>query len=204
MDVGDWELDTDNCMTKALLAILPFVLAAASACASAQAKSADKPTLDVPPPPAHVVELPAEPLEPVGEITSPDVTPPARSGRAPREPSPKPETPKPQPAKPDAPPPPTDTPAPVAAPPAPAPQLKTPQTADTSAAAGKVRTTIDRAKNTLSTVNYGPLSNERKKAYDDAKLFLQQAEDALKEGNIVFAQAVATKGETLARELAGR
>jgi len=48
------------------------------------------------------------------------------------------------------------------------------------------------------------LSNERKKAYKDAQLFLQQAEDALKDGNIVLAQAVATKAETLARELAGR
>jgi hypothetical protein len=35
-------------------------------------------------------------------------------------------------------------------------------------------------------------------------LFLQQAEDALKDGNIVFAQAVATKAEKLARELASR
>ncbi len=80
--------------------------------------------------------------------------------------------------------------------------MRTPQTADTSAAA--VQTTIDRAKNTLSTVNYGVLSNERKKAYKDAQLFLRQAEDALKEGNIVFAQANASKGDTLARELAGR
>ena len=52
--------------------------------------------------------------------------------------------------------------------------------------------------------NFGPLSNERKKAYNDAKLFLQQAEEALKQGNFAFAQGVATKAETLARELAGR
>src|SRR5262249_37029452 len=100
--------------------------------------------------------------------------------------------------------PPNPEPAPPLPPPAPTPQLKTPQTSDTSGAAKTVRTTIDRARNTLNTVNFGPLSNERKKAYKDAQLFLQQAEDALKEGNIVFAQAVATKAETLARELAGR
>jgi len=53
-------------------------------------------------------------------------------------------------------------------------------------------------------VNFAILSNERKKAYNDAKLLLQQAEDALKQGTLALAQAAATKGETLARELAGR
>jgi hypothetical protein len=98
------------------------------------------------------------------------------------------------------PPPPVDPPPP-AAPPA---QLRTPQTADTSGAARTVRTTIDTARALLNTVNFGPLSNDRKKAYNDAKLLMQQAEDALKEGNLGFAQGVASKAETLARELAGR
>ena len=66
-----------------------------------------------------------------------------------------------------------------------------------------MRTTIDTARGILNGVNFGPLSNERKKAYNDAKLFLQQAEDALKQGNLAFAQGVATKAETLAKELAG-
>ncbi len=180
-----------------------------AACASVQAKSASNaPALDVPPPPPHIVELPAEPLEPVGEIPSPSATPPARQGRpTPREAPPKPDASKSEPPKADTPPAtsptPPDNPAPVAPPP-PNPQLRTPQTADTGSAAKSVQTTIDHAKNTLGTVNFGVLSNERKKAYNDAKLFIQQAEDALKEGNIVFAQANAGKAETLARELAGR
>lgn len=191
--------------------IVPLAGLLAAACASAQAKGAnDKPALDVPPPPPHVIELPAEPLEPVAEVPG-TATPPSGSGTSrpgrTRESPPKPASGESKPeAKPDQPTggtPPTETPAPVP-PSTPAPQLKTPQTADTGAAARNVRTTIDRAKNTLATVNFGPLSNERKKAYNDAKLFLQQAEDALKEGNVVFAQAVATKAETLARELAGR
>jgi hypothetical protein len=176
-----------------------WVLAALSGCASAQAKSsAEKLPLDVPPPPPHVVELPAEPLEPVGEIPSP--TAPGASG-APRPPAAKP----PEAKKPDNPPaqPPAETPAPVLPPPAPAPQLRTPQTADTASVA-KVRTTIEHAKSSLNTVKFDPLSDERKKAYNDVKQFCQQAEDALKEGNIVFAQAVATKAEKLALELAGR
>ena len=82
--------------------------------------------------------------------------------------------------------------------------MRTPQTADTGSAGKSVQTTIDRAKSTLAAVKFDSLSNERKKAFNDAKLFIQQAEDALKEGNIVFAQANASKAETLARELAGR
>ena len=191
--------------------ILPLVGLLATACASAQAKGSNEtPALNVPPPPQHEIELPAEPLEPVGEIpgTVPDTTPaPPRTGR-PAAPRPQPGDAKPEktePPKPDTPAAPTTPePAPGLPPPAGSPQLRTPQTADTSAAAKSVRTTIDRAKSTLSTVNLGIQTNERKKAYHDAELFLQQAEDALKDGNFVLAQAVATKAETLAKELAGR
>ena len=84
------------------------------------------------------------------------------------------------------------------------PQLRTPQTADGTEAERTVRATLERAKRLLGTVNYNPLSNERKKAYNDAKAFIQQAEDALKQSNYVFAQSLSTKAETLAIELAGR
>ena len=196
--------------------IVPLVGLLAAACASAQAKgSPDRPALDVPPPPPHEVQLPTDPIEPVGEIPNTPSGAGPGATRSPRPPAPKPAgaearpdarpgDAKPADAKPENPA--SDQPAPVAPvppPPSPAPQLKTPQT-DTNAAAKAVRTTIDRAKNMLATVNFGPLSNERKKAYNDVKLSLQQAEDALKEGNIVFAQAMATKAETLAKELAGR
>ena len=198
-------------MRKTLLAVLPFVLGAVSACASAQAKGSDKPTLNVPPPPPHEIELPAQPLEPVGEVpgapagaetTAPRSNRPAATRPQPGEAKPESKSEAPKADTPPVTPPPE--PAPNLPPPASAPLLKTPQTADTGTAAKAVRTTIDRAKNTLNGVNFGPLSSERKKAYKDAQLFLQQAEDALKEGNIVLAQAVATKAETLARELAGR
>jgi type IV secretory pathway VirB10-like protein len=180
---------------------LVWVLAALSGCASAQAKSsADKLPLDVPPPPPHVIELPAQPLEPVGEIPSP--TDPGASPRPPvtKPPQTKPERPDTPPAQPATP---AETPAPALPPPAPAPQLRTPETADTSAAA-KVHATIDHARSSLNSVNFQLLNNERKKAYNDVKQYCDQAEDALKEGNIVYAQAVATKAEKLALELAGR
>ena len=177
-----------------------FALLAVTGCASVQAKGpVDRPALMVPPPPARIVE-PAEVIpEPVGELPPvnsgasrsprPTSTKPEAKAEPPAEVSPKPEPSKPAEAKADAP---------------PAAQLRTPQTADTSSAARAVRTMIDTARGILNGVNFGPLSNARKKAYNDAKLFLQQAEDALKEGNLAFAQGVANKAETLARELAGR
>jgi hypothetical protein len=72
------------------------------------------------------------------------------------------------------------------------------------AAARNVHATVERATTMLGGVDYGPLSNDRKKAYNDAKRFIRQAEDALKRGNFAFAQGVATKAETLARELSGK
>jgi hypothetical protein len=65
-----------------------------------------------------------------------------------------------------------------------------------------VRSTIDRARQILATVDYRKLTPMRRKAYDDAKKFADQADDALKQGNVVFAQGVAGKAETLAKELA--
>ena len=96
--------------------------------------------------------------------------------------------------------PPDPVPPPPAQPPA---QLQTPQTADTNSVRA-VRATIDRANGLLSGIDYKPLSDVRKKAYDDAKRFAQQAEGALKEGNVAFAQAVAAKAETMAKDLVGR
>ena len=165
------------------------------------------PALNVPPPPPRVIDPAPDPLpEPVAEL--PAVTPatPTNSGapRTGRPTAPKPpadpkaaeQKPAETVAAPDS--------APVQQPPTPPPaQLQTPQTADTNAARA-VQATIGRANGLLNGVDYRPLTPVRKKAYDDAKRFIQQAEGALKEGNVVFAQGVATKAETLARELAGR
>ena len=161
--------------------------------------------MNIPPPPPRVIEPAPEPMpEPVGDLPPlPPSAPPARKP-APKE-APAKEPAKVEPLKPVEPPPvetpPKETPKP---PPDPAVQLRTPQTADTSGAAKNVQATIDSATGMLNTVNFGTLSNERKKAYNDAKLWLQQAEDALKQGNLVFAQGVATKAETLAKQLAGK
>jgi hypothetical protein len=183
----------------ALIGLIPMVNACASA--SANSKSADRPAMNVPPPPPRVIEpTPEPPPEPVVDLPSAPV--PNGPSRPPRPAPPKPEaktdppaeiSPKPEAAK-----------SAEAKPDAPAPQLRTPQTADTSGAARNVHATVERANTMLSGVDFGPLSNNRKKAYNDAKRFIKQAEDAIKRGNFAFAQGVATKAETLARELSGK
>lgn len=184
--------------------VVGLSLVALSGCASAQAKGkpADRPALMVPPPPPRAIEPAVEvPLEPVAELPPSSPSPrtrPTAPKPAPGEARPEAKAGDQKPVEPPA----VETLTPPASPST--PQLRTPQTADTSGAAKNVRATIDSARALLNTVNYGPLSNERKKAYNDVKLFIQQAEDALKQGNLVFAQGVATKAETLARELAGR
>jgi hypothetical protein len=188
-------------MRKSLLAFSLAGLVASAACASAQAKGKpeDRPALMVPSPPARIIE-PAEVVEPVADLPSaPSATGAPPASRSPRPAPPKPPTSE---ARPETKP--GDPPAtPVEPPPPATPPVRTPQTADPTVAKA-VRTTIDTARGILNGVNYGPLSNVRKKAYNDAKLLLQQAEDALKEGNLAFAQGVASKAETLAKELAGR
>jgi len=193
-------------MRKLLLITLPLGLMTwAAGCASAP-KTSESPALVIPPPPPHVVPITPEPVvEPVGEIPAPPSTPAARTGRGTRE-TParstesKPEA-KPDPAKAGDAGTPAETPPAATAPPGPAPQLRA---ADSNVTEAGVRATIQRTRDVLNTVDYRRLSSARKKAYEDAKAFAQQAEDAVKAGNLVFAQSVATKAETLARELSGR
>ena len=201
-------------MKKLVLALPLMALLAAPllvggcASASAKGKGRDAPSLNVPPAPARVIEPAPDPLpEPVAEL--PPVAPavpatataprPNRGNRPPASGA-DPKATEQKPVEAVTPPDPAPVPQPPTAPPA---QLQTPQSADTNAARA-VRATIDRANGLLNGIDPRPLNTVRKKAYDDAKRFAQQAENALKEGNIVFAQAVAVKAETLAKELAGR
>ena len=180
--------------------------ALAGACASVSGKTPDRPDLVVPPPPPRVIPINSEPIaEPVPEL--PSAAGPGTSRAPARPPAPRPSAePKPDPkaneAKPDAKPAeaPPPEPAPPVAPPAAAPQLRT---TESSAAEASARGSIERTRNLLQGIDYGRLSNARKKAYEEARRFAQQAEDALKAGNAVFAQNVATKAETLARQLSG-
>ena len=57
---------------------------------------------------------------------------------------------------------------------------------------------------TLNGIDYGKLQETRKKQYDEAKLFATQAEQALKENNLVVAKEFAYKADRLTRELTSR
>ncbi|HET7616873.1 MAG TPA: hypothetical protein VFK20_00080 [Vicinamibacterales bacterium] len=176
---------------------------AMSACASAQAKTAaDRPSLSVPPPPPRIFgpieSTPAAP-EPVPDLppapapNRPPRTTPSRepAAKEPVKPETRPETVPEQPA-----------PTPPAT--ATVPQLSTPQTVDSTEASKTVRVTLDRANGMLSGVDYQRLSAERRTQYDTAKRFIQQAQDAIAGGNLVYAQSLAEKADTIAKELAGK
>jgi hypothetical protein len=204
-------------MRKLLFAMALTGLAAlAGACASASAKPRpSEPALAIPPPPPRVVPINAEPIaEPVNDL--PGGTPATsntsapRTGRGNREAVPRPQgtdtKPEARPGTPGAAttaeaPPATEPPAAPPTPTGPPPQLRT---ADSVNNEGTVRGMIDRARQILGTIDYRKLPDVRKKAYNDAKKFADQADDALKQGNVVFALGVAGKAETLAKELAGR
>ncbi|HEX5473719.1 MAG TPA: hypothetical protein VFX12_03570 [Vicinamibacterales bacterium] len=185
-------------MKYVLILLLVLPLAACGAAHAAPKTAPVLPPLDVPPPPPRTVQSPPlpEPPQPVGDL------PPAAPVVRPVHPPAGKETPK-ETAKPEPRP---ETPVETVPPPVPpvVPQLQTPQAADGPEMARNVRTMIDRANGLLGTVNYGPLSQDRKTQYDTAKRFLQQAEVALKAKNYVFAQSLAEKADTLAQELAGK
>lgn len=192
-------------MKRSLTLTLMLVFAQMlGACASltGKTKPSDRPDLVIPPPPPHVVPITPEPIiEPVADVpAAPSTAPAARPPRTTREAPKAPATEAKPEAKPDTPAPETPPPAPVT-PPAPAPQLRT---AESSAAEAGVRASIEGTKKLLSKVDYRRLSPSRQKVYEDAKRFIEQAEDALKAGNAVFAQSIAAKAEILAKDLSSR
>jgi hypothetical protein len=56
----------------------------------------------------------------------------------------------------------------------------------------------------LAQVNYKLLSVDRRAQYDQSKRFSEQAEQALKDRNLIFAATLADKAATLAAELLGK
>ena len=193
-------MSTVRCLT------LGVVMAALSAggCATARAKSQPEPaSLEVPMPPPRV-------------IVPPEPEPAAPSAPAP-EPEPRQQKPvrRAAPARPDtrtdatrAKVPPEPPPAPVVEPVRPAvPPTATLQQAlpaGQSETERHVRDQLSQASADLKRVDYEKLSVDAKSQYDTAKRFIEQAEQALKEKNLVFAAKVAEKAAGLAGSLVGR
>lgn len=186
----------DNGPMRRLACLAVVVLAcAASACVSAQAKGdPGGPALAPPTPPPHTI-IPVEIVEaPASPPASPAPTPVIVRPMA-RPPAPKPDKPVEKPVeKPD--------PA-AAAPPtaAPAPTAPLQTTANVTELERAIRARMAQAGRDLDRTDYRALNAERRTQYDTAKRFLQQADDALKVKNLVFAEQLADKAATLAAAL---
>jgi hypothetical protein len=179
--------------------VLGVALSGAS-CAKAQARTApDGPPLDMPAPPARVIAPVEEPIAATpAEMTEPAPAPPTarRPVRRPAntESTQKPETPATTPVEPALPQAmPTDRPA------EPPPTLRAPGSEEKP-----IRERLTVAQSSLSRVDYTKLSTDGRSQYEQSKRFIQQAEQALKDQNFVFAQTLADKAATLAAELLGR
>jgi hypothetical protein len=151
-------------------------------------------------------------------VPEPEVTPPEKEFRPEpvRTPSRPRATPRPGPgtgetrpetAKPDAIP--TDpatgaAAADAARPPAEGAGLRTPQTANDAEAERRVRDVLARATRDLERVDRRTLGADARAQFDTARRFIDQASEALKVRNYMFAAYLADKAEALARGVAGR
>jgi outer membrane biosynthesis protein TonB len=177
--------------------VLVLLATSAAACAKLQARTEpEMPTLSPPPPPPRVVERYVEELPAVAEAPPAEYPAPITTATraAPKPPAPRAVEPTPKPE-----PPPVEPERPAAAPP-PSLTLK-PAPGAESPSQESVRTLLNRAAKDLSRVNYGTLKQDGKTQYDTAKRFMQQAEEALRGGNLIFAGTLADKAATMASVL---
>ena len=171
-----------------------------AACAKAQAKSVpDGPPLEMPAPPPRVLAPVDAPVAttPV-EAVEPAPAPPNANRRTPPRRATTEPTAKPEPV-------PTETAPPQAVAPEPTRPAEPPPTLRAPGAAEKtIRDRLTGAQRDLGRVDYARLSEDGRSQYEQSKRFIQQAEQALKDQNFVFAQTLADKAAALAAELLGR
>ncbi len=165
-----------------------------AACAKAKAASVpDGPPLSVPQPPERVLAPVETPPPVVAAAPAPEPPPPAAPApRTPPRPAPREVEARPQPT----PPPPAQADA--------TRDLRPAAAASNAATERAVRDVLVRANRDLGRIDYGKLSADGRAQYEQSKRFSQQADQALKERNLVFAPTLADKAATLAAELLGR
>lgn len=138
-----------------------------------------------PPPPPRIVEPYAVPeVEPPAEPqenAAAEEEPPARPAARPPAPQPSP-------------------PATEAAPPRPAgePGLVLRPPGSDEKAQASIRSLLSRAERDLDRVNYQTLGRDGRVQHDIARRFMQQAESALADGNLMFAGKLADKAASMA------
>lgn len=181
-----------NGVLRFALLIIPVVVGGAACRTARAAEPIERPALEVPPPPPRViVPLPgpnAQPrLEPVEEL-------PALPDKSPTRPRPQREKPT-DPNKPDPKTEQVEAATPPPAPVAPPVRLENPNSAQL---ATQVRDTLSRARSIFEGIDRNSLTTEpRRRAYDDARLFIQQADEAVQKSNFVAAKEYADKAERL-------
>jgi len=174
---------------------------AAVSCSRAHAKTTpDAPALSVPAPPPRLIE-PAE------AETPPTAPAPAQPEEPARRPAARPRPAAPAPGQPAA----TAEKAPEKpAESKPAEESKAPTSLQTTPAGAEgeleraIRGVLAKATSDLNRVDYRNLNADARTQYDTAKRFVQQAEEALRGRNLVFARNLADKAAALAGELAGK
>ena len=169
-------------------------------CASAAAKAPpDRPTLEVPAPPAKVVEPSPRPepvIEPAPEL--PPATP--SNTRTAKPPSREPTRTDPKPESTHA----TEAPSTPVPPVTPPPQLRPANTPDASEVAKQAQSAVEHAKQALNSLNSKQLTKANRPVYEDAQRVLTLAEEALKKSDFDNAKKLAEKVESTARELGAR
>jgi hypothetical protein len=177
----------------AVAVAVAVVVASSAACAKARAHTEPAiPVLTPPPPPPRMVEIYVDEPVPTVEpspvdtaLSSPPSRPPARPTTA------RPEPPKPEPAR-------SEPERPAVVPPA--LTLKPAPGAETKTEAS-IRALMSQTQRDLQRVNYAALDADGRAQFDIARRFMQQAEDALKGGNLPFAGKLADKAATMASVL---
>jgi hypothetical protein len=160
-----------------------------TACAKAKASTQPvMPVLEPPAPPPRIVETyndePVPTIEP-SPVEAALMTPPSRPPARP--PATRTEPAKTEPAR-------TEPERPTTN--APALTLKPVQGAEAKTEAS-IRALLGRAARDLQRVNYAALGADGRAQFDTARRFIQQAEEALKGGNLVYAGKLADKAATM-------
>lgn len=193
-------------LNSCLPAVLLFCLAAVftSGCTRAKAKTVPDAPLDVPAPPTRDIETnETEPPPPATLVQEPARNAPPRPRPATPRDQPRAEPPRPEPPKPAEVPPAVEPPKTIEEPARPAPLQTMPPAAEVEAERS-IRAALVRANSDLGRVDYRLLNKDARTQYDTAKRFVNQADEALRTKNLVFAKNLADKAATLAAQLAGR
>lgn len=171
------------------LAVVLALATGAAAC-SARAQIAvpepDLPVLEPPPAPPRIVTIYVPPEAPMPVVEAPVAAAPS----TPSIPAPRPVAPPP--------PGPLVAEAPPQPPPSPAPTLTlTPVPGSEAKTEASIRALLGQVTKDLTRVNATALSTDGRTQYETVRRFVQQAEDALKARNLVYAGKLADKAATL-------